>query len=206
MKYQSLLICSALSLSLLSCKNPADETTDAKVTEGKTVATNQDENAVTYVFADSSTLKFIGSKVTGSQNGAFDTFTGSFKMINAKPVSGKVTIDMNSVSTEKAKLTGHLKNEDFFNVEKFPSSVFEATDFSKVDDTHYNLSGNLTMLGVTKNITFPTTVTKTDNALNVSATFDINRQDWGISYAGKADDLIRDEVVIMLNISAVAEK
>ena len=61
---------------------------------------------------------------------------------------------------------------------------------------------NVELHGVTKNITFPTTVEKSEDSIHIKAEFNINRQDFGISYAGKKDDLIRDEVVIKLDIKA----
>ena len=80
-----------------------------------------------------------------------------------------------------------------------------ATNFSKGNESKYELSGNLTLRGITKNITFPTQVTHNDNSVTLKAEFDINRQDFGISYPGKADDLIRDEVIIKLNLVAQAQ-
>ena len=58
---------------------------------------------------------------------------------------------------------------------------------------------------MTKNISFPVEVSLADGVLGVKAEFDINRQDFGIAYAGRKDDLIRDEVVIKLNIEAKPE-
>ena len=58
---------------------------------------------------------------------------------------------------------------------------------------------------VTKNITFPTQVIHDENSVSLKAEFDINRQDFGISYAGKVDDLIRDEVIIKLNLIAQSQ-
>jgi polyisoprenoid-binding protein YceI len=59
--------------------------------------------------------------------------------------------------------------------------------------------------GVEKNITFPATATMDGDAIKVQAEFDIKRKDWGIVYAGKADDLIRNEVVIKFDLTATPE-
>ena len=56
---------------------------------------------------------------------------------------------------------------------------------------------------MTKSITFPATITATPEAITVDSTFSINRKDFGINYAGAADNLIRDEVVLTLKIRAV---
>jgi polyisoprenoid-binding protein YceI len=64
------------------------------------------------------------------------------------------------------------------------------------------VTGNLTLHGVTKAITFPATIRVTPTGFEVDAEFTINRKDFGIVYAGQQDDLIRDDVVIKLNIRA----
>ncbi len=67
------------------------------------------------------------------------------------------------------------------------------------------MTGNLTLHGVTKSITFKPEVTVTDSAITLKAEFDVMRFDFGIVYKGNADDLIRDEVVIRLDVKAVAD-
>lgn len=200
MKY-TIIPCIAFAALLNSCKNPADETTDAKITEKQTVATAS-TNATAYHFSNTSTIGFTGSKVTGSQSGGFKTFTGSFQLEEGEPVSGEFTIDMNSIYSDSEKLTGHLKNKDFFDVETHPTSEFKVTSFEKVSETLYNVSGNLTIVGQTNNITFPATVNNTPEKISLSSKFDIKRKDWGIVYPGKPDDLIRNEVILELNLEA----
>ncbi len=194
----------ALLISVLaSCSNPADSTVDAKIAEAAEAATSID--GTTYIFSKDSTIGFIGSKVTGSREGGFKEFTGSFDLKNDDPQSGEFTIDMNSTWSDDDRLTKHLKAQDFFDVENYPETKFVATNFSKGSEGKYELSGNLTLRGVTRNITFPTQVTHNNNSVILKAEFDINRQDFGISYAGKVDDLIRDEVIIKLNLIAQSQ-
>jgi len=116
-----------------------------------------------------------------------------------------VTIDMISIWSDSKKLTGHLKNEDFFEVETYPETKFRSTSISK-SDSGYEIKGNLTLHGVTKGITFPAQITITENASSLSATadFSIDRTDFGVNYKGKADNLIRPEVVIKLDLKASA--
>jgi len=97
-----------------------------------------------------------------------------------------------------------LKTPDFFDVAKFPEAKFESTAIKAGGDkgaTH-TVTGNLTMHGVTKSITFPATIAVTPDTATVDATFAINRKDFGINYAGAADNLIRDDVVMKLAIRA----
>jgi polyisoprenoid-binding protein YceI len=199
-----------LALSLVSCENPADKTADANVKEA--VAKTTDTAAGTkYVFAPESKIEFTGSKVTGKHDGGFKTFTGHFTVKDGAPVGNdhKVVIDMTSTFSDDEKLTGHLKAPDFFDVEKFPETTFDVTDIEKesenASDTAYTVSGNFKLHGVEKNISFPATVTQDGETVKIAATFDIKRKDFGIVYPGKAEDLIRDEVVIRLDLIAKPE-
>jgi len=190
-----------VALALVSCKNPADDTTDATTTDSQSVA-QAAKSATKYTFTDASTIEFVGSKVTGSHDGGFKSFDGFFTVDAEEQITGTFTIDMNSTWSDHPKLTEHLKADDFFGVAQYPSSTFEVTGFKKTSETTGDLSGNLTMRGKSKNITFPAKVILENDQVNISSTFDINRQDWGISFKGKPDDLIRDEVVLKLNLVA----
>ena len=169
--------------ALTSCKDPADSVTDATVSEAAPEATVT--GGTVYTFTDQSKIGFTGSKVTGEHSGGFKSFDGSFTVKDGEPQGGTVTIDMNSTWSDDEKLTTHLKAPDFFNVAEFPTAEFVVTDFDKKGDLSHEVSGNLTLHGVTKNITFPTTTTTTDGSVKVMAEFDIDRHDFGISYPGK---------------------
>lgn len=195
-----------LALSLVSCENPADKTADASVKDA--VAKTADSAAGTkYVFAPESKIEFTGSKVTGKHDGGFKTFTGHFTVKDGAPVGNdhKVVIDMNSTWSDDERLTGHLKAPDFFDVAQFPQTTFDVTEVKKESDSAYTVSGNFKLHGVEKNISFPATVTQDGETVKIAATFDIKRKDFGIVYPGKAEDLIRDEVVIRLDLVAKPE-
>jgi len=207
MKHSILTIPAALfAVSLFSCENPADKTTGAAVKD-KVEKTTDTAAGTKYVFTPESTIGFIGSKVTGSHNGGFKTFTGHFTIKDGKPVGNdhKVVIDMASTWADDAKLTGHLKSGDFFDVEKIPQSTFDVTELKAGENGAYTVAGNFTLHGVTKNITFPATVTQGTDTVTIKSEFNINRKDFGIVYAGQADNLIRDEVVIKLDLTAKPE-
>ena len=208
MKAIPLTIISASVLIFASCENPADKTTSATVSDAVEVASaSEAASGVKYAFTKDSEILFTGSKVTGSHSGGFKSFTGGFTVAdNALVGTGqKITIDMNSLWSDDEKLTGHLKSSDFFNVEKFPVSSFELTGLKSVSEGNFEVSGNLTLNGTSKNITFPASAQVTEGKAKIHAKFDINRKDFGIIYAGKADDLIRDEVVIELKLGAEPE-
>jgi len=189
---------------LTSCKNPADETTDAEVTDSQKELQGTGSK---YVFQSSSTIGFTGSKVTGSHDGGFKDFSGHFLMAEGDdvPTAGEFTIQMGSLWSDSEKLTTHLKTGDFFNVEEFPTTTFKLTKARKTGEGSYDISGNLTLHGTEKNITFPVTASREGASASFNAEFDVNRKDFGIVYAGKTDDLIRDEVIIRLDFKAAAE-
>ena len=193
----------AVGLFVAGCSNPADDTDSAKVGEAvKTVEAVAE--AVSYTISSDSTISFVGSKVTGSHSGEFKAFEGTIAVAGGNIVApSKVTIQMDSLTADSARLTGHLKSPDFFDAENIPTAEFAVTS---VQDTSGGLemTGNLTLHGVTKSITFKPQVTISDSEVTLKAEFDIMRFDFGIVYKGKVDDLIRDEVVIKLDVKATA--
>eukprot|EP00903_Cladosiphon_okamuranus_P003928 g3926.t1 len=178
-----------------------DKTATAKVGEEKTALAGSGSK---FTFAEESSVEFTGSKVTGSHDGGFKDITGHFTLdeTGIAPTSGLITIQMKSVFTDDEKLTEHLKSADFFDVENFPTATFTMTDVKETGSMGYEVSGNFDLHGITKNITFPAVANRNGDTATVKAEFDINRKDFGIVYAGKADDLIRDEVVIRFNLEA----
>ena len=198
---------------IIGCGNPANNVPKAAVSSD----TNSEETAAAAapaaagrVFALSpkdGRIEFIGSKVTGSHKGGFTNFTGELRMADGKlaGAGNKIVIDMNSTWADNAKLTGHLKSPDFFGVAQFPNAEFVSTAVEK-KATNYMVSGNLTLHGVTKQISFPADIQVSDQAIDVKAQFVLNRFDFAIKYTGKADDLIRKEVVMRINVKATPGK
>jgi len=161
-----------------------------------------------YVFGpESSSIGFTGSKVTGKHDGGFKKFSGQLQAQGNK-LSGtgnKVEIDMTSLYSDNERLTGHLKTPDFFNVAQFPTATFETMAITR-NETNSTVTGNLTLHGVTKQISFPANIKVSPESVDVDAEFAINRFDFDIKYAGKADDLIRKEVVLRLKLKATPAK
>ncbi len=189
---------------LAGCSNPADKTESAEV--GAAVdAVESVANAKRYNISSDSTISFVGSKVTGSHDGGFEKFEGTIAVANGNIVPpSKVTIQTDSIWSDNNRLTGHLKSPDFFNVAEYPTAEFAVTSMRKTAQGT-ELTGNLTLHGVTKSITFKPDVSVSGDEVTLKAEFDIMRFDFGIVYKGKADDLIRDEVVIKLDVRATAE-
>lgn len=205
--HYSLLFLAALALGLGACSNPADGTSQAEVGEAAPAAgaPAMGEGEI-YDLTDATTIGFVGSKVTGSHDGGFKSFDGTITLVDDDPTKSHVelTIDADSLWADNEKLTGHLKSPDFFDVATFPEVRFESTAITATPDG-YQVTGNLDLHGVTKSITFPATINVAEDAVTAQAEFHIKRFDFGIEYPGKADDLIRDEVVIKLDLVAQPE-
>ena len=158
-----------------------------------------------------STIGWVGAKVTGDHTGEFKTFDGKM-MVGENGGLEKVTftIDTSSLTSDDDKLTGHLKSPDFLDVGKYPKASFESTEIKEgsaekmEDGTAYThtVTGNLDLHGVTKSITFPAVIKMEGDKLMAMSDFTINRFDFGIEYKGKADDLIKKEVLLKLRLEA----
>jgi polyisoprenoid-binding protein YceI len=199
----------SLLIATTGCEDPSAGKPKAQVDSAKptttAAATAATGKAVKLQLkAESSKVEWVGSKVTGKHEGGFKGIKGFVESKDGKIEGGKVSveIDMTSVYSDNDKLTGHLKAEDFFHVEKFPQAKFESTQVKKGGEgASHTVTGNLTLRGETKSITFPATIAIGDEALTVKAEFSINRKDFGIAYEGMKDDLIRDDVVIKLDLT-----
>ena len=172
-------------------------------------AASDGEKTTTYSFSQNgSSLEFVGAKVTGKHDGGFGEFEGTFAVPEGNPVKGQVevTVKTSSVSADAEKLTAHLKSADFFDAEKYPTATFTSTHIKEggVAGATHTVTGNLRLHGIAKSISFPATITVSESEAKVSAEFVINRKDFGIEYPGKPDDLIKDDVLIKLKISAKA--
>ena len=158
------------------------------------------------VDADNSTIKWIGSKISENHEGTVNIQKGRLMIDHGTLVGGQFSIDMKTIATTdmsdkyNKKLDGHLKNEDFFNVEKFPLATITITKAVKSEGDAYKILADLTVKGITHSVTFPAKVTV--DGLNVLATakIKIDRTKWGIRYGSGSffenlgDKIILDEI------------
>ncbi|WP_296312398.1 YceI family protein [Winogradskyella sp. UBA3174] len=205
-------------ITLIATTSCADKAKEAETKEAEAAAVAEDA-AINYnVNTDTSMIEWTGFKPTGSHNGAIAISRGNIQVKDNAIESGKFTFDMNSITVidipvEKegnAKLAGHLKGADFFDVETYPISKFEVTSIETVDGITM-LSGNLTMKDATNNISFPvSTEMKDDLMMLTSDTFTIDRSKWNVKHGSKSffdnlgDKFINDD--IELKVTLVANK
>ncbi len=170
------------------------------------------------VVSSESKLEWEATKVAGKHNGTVDIGNGELFFDKGELSGGSFDIDFNSIKVTdlsdadmNAKLTNHLKSDDFFSAASFPTGKFIIKSVSKNTGgtaNNYNISGSLTIKGITKDISFPASINLTND--NVIATSDIklDRTLWDIKFrSGKfyenlGDKLISDEFNIKFNIKA----
>jgi polyisoprenoid-binding protein YceI len=192
----------------LGCNDPSKGQSQAAVAAPVSSAAVSAAPGVAFVITpQTSKVEWTGSKVTGSHDGSFAMFSGAVTLVDGAIDKSRVSIDIDttSLTTAPEGLIKHLKSADFFSVDQFPKASFASTSIKAGGDkgAAYQVTGNLTLHGVTKSISFPANIAVAGDAINADATFSINRKQFGLNYPGKAtNDLIRDDVVIKLTIHA----
>jgi polyisoprenoid-binding protein YceI len=122
------------------------------------------------------------------RTGTFTKFTGQAEVdVAAKTLKSiRLDVDTNSISTEFAKLTGHLKGPDFFDAREHPKASFKSTKVTAGSKPgEYTVTGDLTLHGVTKSIKAPVTVTFSDGGFTLNSKFAIDRSEFGMNYGAE---------------------
>ena len=163
-----------------------------------------------------SKLIWTGSKPTGSHTGTIDIVSGFLTFDHGNFVGGTFSIDMQSLATNdmseesNKKLDRHLKNEDFFDVEKFSDANLKITKVFKIDDRNYSVLADLTMKGITNPISFEAEVTGSGNSFVAAAKFTIDRTKWGVEYkSGNIFKNLGDKIIyddIELDVFLISNK
>ncbi|MFT4979109.1 MAG: polyisoprenoid-binding protein YceI, partial [Myxococcota bacterium] len=145
---------------------------------------------------ENSSLEWVGAKITKSHPGGFNTFTVEAIVADGSLTKVQTVIQISSMFSDTEKLTKHLLDDDFFASSRFGEVTFTSTAITAADGGH-TITGVLDMHGIKKELSFPATVAVApDGTATIDAQFNINRNDWNISYPGRPDDAIKDLVVI----------
>ncbi|HLG04429.1 MAG TPA: YceI family protein [Bacteroidia bacterium] len=166
-------------------------------------------------------VRFIGYGVGKNHPGRFKVQSGNVAVQNDRITGGNFIINIRGMEIEQKeskyqeKLRPHLLSGDFFDAEKFGTAKFEITgvqpykpgdkDSSIVQGANFNVSGNLTIKDVTRNIAFPAFIEMDENKLKAKADFDIDRTQWRINYGNDktlGDSFISEKVNIELDLVA----
>ena len=151
------------------------------------------------VDAAKSTISWVGKKVTGQHEGTVNLKEGNLIFKGKKVVGGNFTVDMTSMTTTdlkagqgKEKLDGHLKSEDFFGTEKFPTATLVFKSIGEKSAGVYSVTADLTIKGVSNSVNFELTTTATTATTKLS----VDRTKFGIKYGSKSlADTIADRAI-----------
>jgi len=148
--------------------------------------------------------------------GAFNEFEGSGYLDSENPAGTKVSVRIQaaSIDTRNEQRDNHLRGNDFLDMENYPEITFESTEAKQLDDTAFQLTGDLTIKGVTKPVTVDFTFegAATDPFGNDRIGFEgavtINRKDWGVNFnvaleAGGV--LVSEKVTLEFELSAIKQ-
>lgn len=197
---------------IVACTSTPGEKVEAK--EEQEVQEVAVTAATLNVDTESSLIDWVGTKPTGQHAGNMKIKDGQLMLEGDQLVGGKFTLDMTSITVtdlegeKKEDLEGHLKEGDFFEVEKFPTATFEITEVKALEgnpEATHNITGNLTMRDQTKSVTIPAKVNYQDGVLKATTpSFKIDRTEWGIVYkSSKVGDMaINDEMGIKISLTA----
>lgn len=220
----------ALGIALTACTS-APDSDKAEVGDAKDVNAVDAGAMVFSVNTNQSIVEWVGTKSNGRHNGTVNIQSGTVAMQDGNIVGGEFVMDLTSLialdqkmdQESNQKLTGHLKSGDFFKVDEYPTAKFVITNveasgapINESEDTHeidkyrvtnptHTVSGNLTIRGITRGISFPARVEKTDNSVTGIAKFNINRKDWDLKWEYPPGEAVLNNT-IHLGINLVATK
>ncbi len=166
-----------------------------------------------------SQMTWHGSKVTGKHHGKIKIKDGFVQWSGDTIKNGEFAIDMSSIVNEdiedpkyRTKLETHLKSEDFFMVEKYPTSKFVITSAKPIKNTdggaNYEVTGKLTIKDKTHSVSFPAKIEKKDGITTATGSVTLDRTKWDVRYgsgkffAGLGDKLIHDQFTLDLDLKA----
>ncbi len=146
--------------------------------------------------------------------GTFDEFDGHAHLDAAEPSksSAKVTIKVASIDTRNADRDAHLRTNDFFAMDEYPEITFETTSVEPVDDTTFRVTGDLTIRGVTRPVTFDLDYNGSaidpfgNRRVGFEGSVQVNRKDWGITWNAPLElggVIVSDKVTLEFDISAI---
>ncbi|MBU8881934.1 lipid-binding protein [Flavobacteriaceae bacterium JJC] len=154
----------------------------------------------------------IAKTEASSHDGTVNVKSGNIVMKGNQVAGGSFVLDMTSINATdlsgeyQTKLNGHLKNGDFFEVDKYPTATYTITSVKKNDDKIYNyiVNGNLTVKGKTNAVSFPAKISYSKGVVSlVSNKFSFDRQKFDVAYkAAMQDVLVKDDIDMLVKVTA----
>jgi polyisoprenoid-binding protein YceI len=146
--------------------------------------------------------------------GSFNEFegTGSFDADNPTAATLELTIQAASIDTRNADRDAHLRSNDFFDMENHPVIRFVSTSVRQTSEAEYEVTGDLTIKGVTKSVTIPFEYTGTavdpfgNTRVGLEGSTTVNRKDWGVNWNAALEAggvLVGEKVTLEFEVSAI---
>ena len=161
------------------------------------------------VDVERSTIEWSAKKVGGGHTGTVKITDGTLIYTGKALKSGSFQMNMSSITSDNARVTNHLKSDDFFSTEKNPMSKFEITKVTSAGADRVNITGNLSIKGFTHPVTFPATVKQQKGVLvAVASGIRVDRTKYDIKFRSKTffgdigDKAIDDEFELSINLTA----
>lgn len=171
------------------------------------------------VSTSDSKLAWVGKKIAGQHNGHLKLKDGVLRFDKGTLAGGEFEVDMSSIVVEdlkdasmNARLTNHLKSDDFFSVAKHPVAKLLITKVEKAKDGKHNVFGKLTIKGITKDVSFPAEIKTEGKKVTAVAKLVLDRTNWDIKFrSGKffpdiGDKLIHDDFTIDVSLVGTTSK
>jgi len=150
--------------------------------------------------ASKSKVEFTIQNAGLDVDGTFSKISGSvnFDAANLGAAKIEATVDVSTINTGIDMRDKHLREEDYFEVEKYPTMKFVSSSVAK-SGSGYSVTGNLTIKDVTKTVTIPFTASTAGTAVTLKGTFEIDRRDYNV---GGNSWIMGDDVEIKLEVVA----
>lgn len=143
-------------------------------------------------------LKFFIDTRFGLVKGSFDKT--NFEILDTKLGKAKIEIDLSGINTNNSMRDNHLKNEDFFDIEKFPKAYFELLNFSKISENKIKFTGNLKIKNKLKSYFFEADLDSSSKLETYKGKISINRKDFDLNYNSSINP-IQDIAILEFTVS-----
>jgi polyisoprenoid-binding protein YceI len=215
-----ILILIVIGLIFFSENREDDEFVRVNMPNDKGDVMTEYPDAEVYVVDNSgSTLAWVGGKTfvkDWRHNGTVNISEGRVFVEDGTVVGGDFMIDMNTITNldleeeQNKQLVNHLKSSDWFDVENYPTARFVIIDVETLDGPNLEITGDLTIKGVTNQVSFEATVDLTDETATAKANFNIDRSEYGVKFGSLSffsdlvdENVVGDEMEFSLDLVAV---
>lgn len=200
---------------IFSCRGPVKDR-DKKQESASSLALHIGNEKYFIIDNKESVVAWKGASLIGSNshNGYVNILKGELMIEKGQLMGGVIEVDMNTIQDKNHerdnKLVNHLKDPDFFEVEKFPIATIELTKVASIDNEHKKITGNLTIKGITHEVTFPAELEVKDRIAKANGKLVIDRSKWNVRYkSSKFYELLANQTIsdsIQFRIKIVAKK